>query len=119
MTLQPIIGIVHHLLFKKYERSTIYGLVHRILGRAALVIGAINIGLGLQLGHAGLDRTVAYSVVTAFFFGAYFTVTALYGPEAKKCSMIVTHVNATPRDGSIDTTNTSNVEGDVEKDGSI
>ncbi|KIW08246.1 uncharacterized protein PV09_01173 [Verruconis gallopava] len=89
MTLQPVIGIMHHMIFKKSEKSTIYGYVHRFLGRAALIMGGINIGLGIQLGHATLQRTVAYSVITAFFFGAYFAVTLLFGPESRRWKFLV------------------------------
>jgi hypothetical protein len=118
MTLQPFIGIFHHLLYKKHERSTWYGLLHRILGRTTLIMGAINVGLGLQLGRANVVRTVIYSIITAFFFGAYFTVTLLFGPEAQKCKILVRSANATPRDSGIDTTETGMVQSDVEKEGS-
>lgn len=47
--LQPILGFVHHLAFKKYSRRTVWSHAHIWLGRIAITLGIINGGLGLQL----------------------------------------------------------------------
>lgn len=84
MTIQPFIGVINHMLFRKHEHTTTYGLVHRFLGRIAIIMGGINVGLGLQLAEAGLNRTAGYVAAMALCFGAYIAVTALFGPETQK-----------------------------------
>lgn len=116
MTLQPIIGTVHHLLFKKRQTSTWYGVIHRFFGRIAVIAGAINVGLGLMLGPPPVRRIVAYSVLTAVFGTLYVVVTVFFGPEAKKRPNFVASTTNTPREGSIDTTSTANTTGGVEKE---
>ncbi|KAF1844316.1 uncharacterized protein K460DRAFT_408606 [Cucurbitaria berberidis CBS 394.84] len=46
---QPILGFVHHLQFKKYNRRTVWSYGHLWLGRVVITLGMINGGLGLLL----------------------------------------------------------------------
>jgi hypothetical protein len=71
LLLQPILGLLHHLKFRRTGRPTILGVAHRWWGRALLVLGAINGGLGLQL--AGEDRTpiIVYSVLAGVFLSVW------------------------------------------------
>jgi hypothetical protein len=116
MTIQPIHGTIHHMMFKNKGQSTWYGRVHRWIGRAAVIMGAINIGLGLMLGPPPMERIVAYSCITAIFTTMYVTVTLLYGPETRHCAILVKTQNNTPRATSIDTTSTANAGQDLEKE---
>jgi predicted Na+-dependent transporter len=76
IVVQPLMGFLQHRWFKKHaERgaSSIFGHVHRWLGRAVILLGIINGGLGLQLardlaGDAGATTgtEIAYGVVAGF-----------------------------------------------------
>ncbi|KAF2873974.1 hypothetical protein BDV95DRAFT_317660 [Massariosphaeria phaeospora] len=46
---QPILGLVHHYKFKKYNRRTIWSYGHLWLGRIVITLGMINGGLGMLL----------------------------------------------------------------------
>lgn len=114
MTIMPVIGILHHERFKKNQRQQqtlastkkkwlSFGLIHRWIGRAAVLMGCINIGLGLMLGPPHWTRILAYSVVTAVFGTIYVVFTLMYGPETKDCAEKVRTAPNTPRQGSLDT----------------
>jgi hypothetical protein len=46
---QPILGSLQHMYFKRTGRRSIYGYMHRWIGRAAIIVGIINNGLGFKL----------------------------------------------------------------------
>ncbi|KAK5106356.1 hypothetical protein LTS08_000474 [Lithohypha guttulata] len=87
--LQPILGIVHHSLFKsraaaakagtisKRPGRTVPGYIHLWLGRALIVLGMINGGLGLRLAAQSRfetnsrTKTIAYSVGAVIMFLLY------------------------------------------------
>ena len=50
MLSQYALGVVHHRIFKKEQRKTVFGKVHRFLGPSIIFIAIINGGLGFQLG---------------------------------------------------------------------
>jgi uncharacterized membrane protein (DUF485 family) len=56
---QPILGALQHRHFKKTGKKSILGYVHRWIGRAAILLGIINNGLGLQF--AQMDIVVPTS----------------------------------------------------------
>lgn len=45
---QPALGIVQHLRFRKTGKKTLFGLAHRYLGRFFMAFGIINGGLGFK-----------------------------------------------------------------------
>ncbi len=47
--IQPAMGILHHLHFRKTGGKSIFGHIHRWNGRIAIILGMINQGLGFQL----------------------------------------------------------------------
>ncbi|KAF2032415.1 hypothetical protein EK21DRAFT_110087 [Setomelanomma holmii] len=57
----PILGFLHHLLFKKHQSRTLWSYVHIWLGRAAVTLGIINGGLGLKLAGAENSSKIAYA----------------------------------------------------------
>jgi len=79
VVLQLIGGIVHHLLFKKYQRRTIVTYVHLWTGRIIITLGIINGGLGLLLaGDSSKGQQIAYGVVGAVFWLAFVIVSVKY-----------------------------------------
>jgi hypothetical protein len=64
---QPVMGMLQHLLFKKTGGKSIFGHVHRWTGRVTIVLGWINSGLGFQL--VGIGTIVhAHSLIRNFVF---------------------------------------------------
>ncbi|PGH32676.1 hypothetical protein GX50_04523 [[Emmonsia] crescens] len=57
--IQPALGIVQHRYFERarfgYVNSNIFGVVHRWVGRGAIVLGMFNSGLGFQLVGVGTN----------------------------------------------------------------
>lgn len=65
LCLQPIFGVVHHMLFKKQGRRTVWSYLHLYQGRIAILLGMINGGLGIQLaGDASTGARAAYAIIT-------------------------------------------------------
>lgn len=64
VVVQPMAGWLHHRLFKKYSHRTLWSYVHLWNGRAAIVLGMVNGGLGFALASVSRGTVIAYSVVT-------------------------------------------------------
>ncbi|KEF59005.1 uncharacterized protein A1O9_03848 [Exophiala aquamarina CBS 119918] len=68
---QPVLGILQHLYFRKAERRGIFGWIHLLLGRVILVLGLVNGARGFKLAHD--NKTAPYfavlGIVCAFYVG--------------------------------------------------
>ncbi|PHH60094.1 hypothetical protein CDD81_2138 [Ophiocordyceps australis] len=83
MCLQPIFGYLHHLFYLKHRRRGAFSHVHIWYGRALMLIGIVNGGLGLQLAGNPRGFTIGYCVVAAVCGAAYLAaavVSALRKP---------------------------------------
>lgn len=81
---QPICGWVHHKLFKKHGRRTLWSYVHLYNGRIAILLGMVNVGLGLQLAeNATSGQIIAYAAITTIV-GFVYVAAAIYGEIKKK-----------------------------------
>ncbi|PTB43100.1 uncharacterized protein TrAFT101_001657 [Trichoderma asperellum] len=77
ISLQPIFGLIHHINYLKTQSRGIFGHLHCWYGRALMIIGIVNGGLGLQLGNAPTRYIIAYSVVAgvmSFIYVASITL---------------------------------------------
>ena len=63
LIIQPFIGLGHHLRYKKTQQRGIWTLIHRWYGRALILLGMINGGLGLRLANNTTGGKIAYSVI--------------------------------------------------------
>jgi disulfide bond formation protein DsbB len=72
MVLQPFLGFAHHKYYVKHQRRGAISHAHIWYGRALMLVGIINGGLGLQLANAPRSFIIAYVVVTVVIalFGA-------------------------------------------------
>jgi fumarate reductase subunit D len=73
MVLQPVFGWFHHRHYLKHKNRTHISYVHIFYGRALMILGVINGGLGLQLANASMSLIIAYSVVAvimSFFYAS-------------------------------------------------
>ena len=81
---QPILGLLHHFLFKRHARRVVWSYGHIWLGRIIITLGIINGGLGLQLANdASRGQIIAYAVVAAIMWLAY-VASAVYGEIKRK-----------------------------------
>ncbi|KAI5466141.1 hypothetical protein BGZ63DRAFT_123742 [Mariannaea sp. PMI_226] len=85
MGIQPILGWLHHQHFLKHRRRGIISYAHIWYGRALIIVGIINGGLGLQLANAKTGLIIAYSVVAGVIAIAYLSGN-LFGMLRKKNS---------------------------------
>ncbi len=61
---QPALGLVQHLRHRKLGERTIFGHIHRWLGRILILLGIINGGLGLHVsGEIGSEHVPRWSVI--------------------------------------------------------
>lgn len=69
--IQPALGVLHHRQYTVSQRRGAVSHVHIWWGRALMVLGVVNGGLGLQLAMAPNSVVIAYSVIAAVMFAAY------------------------------------------------
>lgn len=74
LAIQPALGQLHHQHFLKNGSRGVVSYVHLWWGRALLILGAINGGLGLELTHAKEGWIIAYSIVAVVFYVFYAVV---------------------------------------------
>lgn len=85
MGLQPILGLLHHLKFRKNGGRTIISHVHIWLGRALMFLGVINGGMGLRLAKGPKSWKITYGVI-AGVVGVAYIASILLGSRKKKTS---------------------------------
>jgi len=80
---QPILGLLHHWMFRKYSRRVVWSYGHLWLGRIIITLGIINGGLGLRLANNSHSGEIAYGVVAAVMWLAY-VVSAVVGEMRRR-----------------------------------
>lgn len=80
---QPVFGILHHRLFKKYGHRTLWSYAHLSVGRIAILLGLINGGLGLRLADASRSAKIAYGVCAALV-GVVYIAAVVFGERRKR-----------------------------------
>uniref|UniRef100_A0A8H7NQA9 DOMON domain-containing protein n=1 Tax=Bionectria ochroleuca TaxID=29856 RepID=A0A8H7NQA9_BIOOC len=84
--MQPILGLLHHMQYRRKGMRGAFGHVHIWYGRALIIMGMVNGGLGLQLTGASDVYIIVYSVVagvSALLYAAYSTVKAIKTEKKK------------------------------------
>jgi uncharacterized membrane protein len=82
LALQVVMGVVHHVLFRKYGKRQVWSHLHTWLGRALITLGIVNGGIGMQLGELSRTATIVYRVFAALVWVAWMGI-SVYG-EIKK-----------------------------------
>ncbi|KAF9768066.1 hypothetical protein IL306_014674 [Fusarium sp. DS 682] len=85
MTLQPILGYMHHLYFVSHRKRGIVSHVHIWFGRALIIIGIVNGGLGLKLANSSTGYIIAYSV-TAGIVSILYLAAAFIGERRRNAT---------------------------------
>lgn len=71
LAIQPALGYAHHRHFLRHQRRGLVSHAHIWYGRALMLLGVVNGGLGLQLADADDSLVIAYSVVAGVMFLLY------------------------------------------------
>lgn len=73
---QPVLGVAHHLPDRLHKPRTNITNVHTWLGRAVILCGIINAGLGFKLAANSRGGEIAFGVV-AGIVGILYTIVVL------------------------------------------
>jgi hypothetical protein len=82
---QPAMGILQHLYFKRTGKKSVFAYVHRWSGRVLILLGWINSGLGFQLTGlqvVGTTTLVRQFVIMGILGGLWFLLTGVDGLRA-------------------------------------
>ena len=74
----PILGTFHHKAHKKVQKRTVWSYGHIFSGRAIIILGMINGGLGLRLAGASKTTKIVYGVF-AGLMGVAYLATIVFG----------------------------------------
>jgi sulfite exporter TauE/SafE len=72
--IQPVIGVIHHKVYKRLQRRQIWSYLHLANGRVGITLGIINGGLGLHLAGASDYRKRVYAIVAAIMWALWMGV---------------------------------------------
>lgn len=78
MGVQPVLGWLHHRYFVKHQKRAVVSHAHIWYGRALLIMGVVNGGLGLRLADASRTFFIVYEVLAAVSFAIYIA-SAVFG----------------------------------------
>ncbi|CAF9930393.1 MAG: hypothetical protein HETSPECPRED_007622 [Heterodermia speciosa] len=77
LVVQPFLGYVHHPIYVREHKSTLWIYSHIWYGRALILVAVINGGLGLQLSGNTVKGEIAYGVVAGVMFLLYLAALAV------------------------------------------
>ncbi len=86
---QPALGIYQHMHYRKTGGKSPMGIIHRWLGRSAIIVGVVNGGLGfMQAGPVGNSASpswavVTYCIVAGVVFFVYASIVLAVGWRSK------------------------------------
>lgn len=98
MFVQPFLGWVHHILFRRTGKPTWIGTVHVWLGRLIIILGIINGGIGLGDADNSTGGEVAYIVLAGVSFAAYLCLLALIAYRDRRTRNAAGEGNEKPED---------------------
>ncbi|KAK0743002.1 hypothetical protein B0T18DRAFT_174057 [Schizothecium vesticola] len=78
LLIQPALGMLHHLGYKKTGGRQVWSYLHLFNGRAAITLGIANGGLGLWMAGEGKGLKTAY-VVVAVVMWTLWMAAAVWG----------------------------------------
>lgn len=71
MSVQPVLGWIHHRNYLKYQRRTTISYGHMWYGKGIMIVGIVNGGIGLQLSGASTGVVAAYVVLSILVSAIY------------------------------------------------
>jgi low temperature requirement protein LtrA len=77
LVIQPVVGFIHHRVFKKVQKRQVWSYLHLTIGRVGITLGIINGGLGLYISNASAYYKRVYAIVAAVI-GALWMVVSVW-----------------------------------------
>ncbi|KAM0720651.1 hypothetical protein Q7P37_004788 [Cladosporium fusiforme] len=74
----PFLGVIHHKIYKQVQKRTAWSYIHIFTGRAAILLGMVNGGLGLRLAEAPEGALIAYGVLVGIV-GLVYIAAVVFG----------------------------------------
>jgi hypothetical protein len=74
LVVQPVVGLVHHRVYRKVQRRQVWSHVHLTIGRVGVTVGIVNGGLGLYISGASAYYTRVYVIVAAIMWALWMAV---------------------------------------------
>ncbi|KAH6632150.1 hypothetical protein F5144DRAFT_244011 [Chaetomium tenue] len=74
LIVQPVVGFIHHRVFKKVQKRQVWSYVHLTFGRVGISLGIINGGLGLYLSGASAYHKRVYGIVAGVIWALWMGV---------------------------------------------
>jgi hypothetical protein len=74
LIIQPVVGFVHHRVYKKVQKRQVWSYVHLTIGRVGITLGIVNGGLGLYLSNASDYYKRVYAIVGAVMWALWMAV---------------------------------------------
>ena len=75
--LQPALALLHHEIYRKTPKRTIWSVTHVWWGRIIVTLGIINGGLGLQLSGNTTKGEIAYGVIAGVVWLVWLAVVVM------------------------------------------
>lgn len=75
--LQPVLAILHHEIYRKTPKRTVWSVAHVWWGRVIVSLGIINGGLGLQLSGNTVKGKIAYAVIAGVIWLVWLAVAVM------------------------------------------
>jgi hypothetical protein len=85
---QPVLGHLHHVAYKRVGRRTYWSHAHLLVGRLLITLGIINGGLGFML--AGNTKTgyIVYAAVAGCFYAVYI-ISIIIGERRRRNHVVM------------------------------
>ena len=83
LLIQPPLALIHHSIFKRTHRRTIWATAHVWWGRILITLAIINGGLGLELSGNTTKGEIAYGVVAGVMWVAWVVVSVVSGVRTR------------------------------------
>ena len=75
LAFQPVIGLLHHRLYKTSSNPTFWSVIHMWLGRLLITLGIINGGLGLRFAADTKNGEIVYGVIAGLIWLVWVSLT--------------------------------------------
>ncbi len=83
LLIQPPLALIHHSIYKREHRRTIWAIAHVWWGRVIVTLAIINGGLGLQLSGNTTKGEIAYGVVAGVMWLLWVVVSTTSSVRTK------------------------------------
>ena len=81
---QPALGYLHHIVFVREHRRSIWSTLHVWWGRLFLTLAIIQGGLGLRFAHNTHGGKIAYGIVAGVVWVSWFGMAVWHDLKTKR-----------------------------------